>query len=175
MVMGPDGRTLSQNEIDAMLKATAQRRDPPPHSSATPSPTPDKAVPASQNSTQAAPASKPQPKPEAGINPAIIADLVKRLDSVEAAIGRINKIESSLAAIQSNGIPKLQDFQAVVNHLKKITGQVENIIQLLQNTPGVGIHKNFHCSSCGTENMVVSQVKCSKCGKEKWLGWWPKK
>ena len=88
-------------------------------------------------------------------------------------MGRLGQIEASLAALQAAGGPRPQDFQAVVSQLKKMTGQVQSITQGLQNTPGIGVRGSFQCGSCGTKGMVVSLVRCSRCGKEKWLGWWP--
>ncbi|MEE8372756.1 MAG: hypothetical protein V3R87_03350 [Dehalococcoidia bacterium] len=108
-----------------------------------------------------------------GLDPAVVADLAQRLATMEAAMGRIGQLEASLAAVQAAGGPKAQDFQAVVNQLKKVSGQAESMMQGLQNTPGYGTRKNFQCSSCGTRGMIVSLVRCSKCGTEKWLGWWP--
>lgn len=183
-----DGRTLSQNEIDAMLNASKPKSDPPPHAQAAapPPPAPQAAPPPPAPEPQAAaPAPVPAAVPQAaappavaaapGLDPAVAADLAQRLATVEAAMGRIDQLEASLAAVQATGGPKAQEFQAVVNQLKKVSGQAESMMQGLQNTPGYGTRKNFQCKSCGTQGMIVSLVRCSKCGTEKWLGWWPQR
>jgi hypothetical protein len=187
MMIEDNGRTLAQDEIDAMLKAAPKRADPPPlaaQAAAPPplAPEPQVAVapppaPAPQAAAPAPPAPVPQAvtpaAPAPGVDPAIVADLTQRLAMAEAAVGRIGQLEATLAAVQAAGGPKAQDFQAVVNQLKKVSGQVDSVMQGLQNTPGYGTRRNFQCGSCGTQGMVVSLYRCSKCGKEKWLGWWP--
>jgi hypothetical protein len=90
-------------------------------------------------------------------------------------MGRLSQLEASLMALQAAGGPRPQDFQAVVSQLKKVTGQVGSMMQGLQSTPGYGARQNFQCGSCGTQGMVVSLFRCSKCGKDKWLGWWPQR
>lgn len=190
-----DGRTLSQNEIDAMLNASKPKSDPPPHAQAAPQAAPPPPAPEPQAAAPApapvavpeaaAPAPVPAAVPQAaappavaaapGLDPAVAADLAQRLATVEAAMGRIDQLEASLAAVQATGGPKAQEFQAVVNQLKKVSGQAESMMQGLQNTPGYGTRKNFQCKSCGTQGMIVSLVRCSKCGTEKWLGWWPQR
>jgi len=176
MVMDADGRTLSQKEIDAMLNATARRDNPKPHSATNTSP-PAAEKQAVTQATPAPPTASPTPSPIAnqGVDPNAIAALAQRVAAIEESIGRLSQIESTLAPLQAAGIPKMQDFQALVNYVKKVAGQVETITQSLQNTPGAGVRSNFQCTSCGTQNTVVSLFKCSKCGKDHWLGWWPQK
>ncbi len=90
-------------------------------------------------------------------------------------MGRLGQLEKSLAETQTGGSPKARDFQAVVKQLKKVTAQVEGMLQGLQGTPGYGAHRNFKCTSCGAEGIVAAPFRCTHCGKDRWLGWWPKK
>jgi hypothetical protein len=35
--------------------------------------------------------------------------------------------------------------------------------------------RDITCQGCGTKGMVATSIKCTKCGRETYLGWWPKK
>lgn len=39
--------------------------------------------------------------------------------------------------------------------------------------PLAGLKENFKCD-CGAKGEVAVSIKCTKCGKETWRGWWPK-
>jgi len=32
----------------------------------------------------------------------------------------------------------------------------------------------FQCDECNSSNQVAVYVKCTSCGRETWMGWWPK-
>lgn len=34
--------------------------------------------------------------------------------------------------------------------------------------------ESFQCDSCNSSHLVALYVKCTSCGKETWIGWWPK-
>lgn len=44
----------------------------------------------------------------------------------------------------------------------------------VKNNPASGLRKKFKCT-CGSTEKVAVSVKCTKCGKETWYGWWPPK
>ena len=35
--------------------------------------------------------------------------------------------------------------------------------------------RDVTCQGCGAKGMVATSIKCTKCGRETYLGWWPKK
>jgi hypothetical protein len=43
----------------------------------------------------------------------------------------------------------------------------------LKDTLLVGVRREFKCD-CGAKGFVAVYIKCTKCGKETWRGWWPK-
>jgi hypothetical protein len=34
--------------------------------------------------------------------------------------------------------------------------------------------ETFQCDDCNSSNLVAVYVKCTACGRETWMGWWPK-
>ncbi len=44
----------------------------------------------------------------------------------------------------------------------------------VENTPASGLKREFKCD-CGSSGEIAVAVKCTKCDKETWWGWWPEK
>jgi len=57
--------------------------------------------------------------------------------------------------------------------LASIERRIEAMEEHLEGTPALGLRKWFKCD-CGTTGFVAIRVKCTKCGKEDWWGWFPK-
>jgi translation initiation factor 2 gamma subunit (eIF-2gamma) len=51
--------------------------------------------------------------------------------------------------------------------------QLEEISDNLRSSLGYGAAKIFQCSECGSGGTVAIHVKCTSCGEENWMGWWP--
>jgi hypothetical protein len=55
---------------------------------------------------------------------------------------------------------------------------MDELYSLLQNmrhspTDEERIHDQFHCVKCHSEKLVAIHVKCTSCGTENWMGWFP--
>lgn len=92
-----------------------------------------------------------------------VAGLTERLGKIESALGRFDP-KGDICCDAGSGKPD----KAVENQLKEIT-------RCVQKTLGYNISKTFKCRSCAGIGMVAIRVKCTKCGKESWWGWWPVK
>ncbi len=102
----------------------------------------------------------------------VIEELLDRVANIEAALERLDKLEDKIASIKAANSPGAQDFNVVVKQLKKVSTQVEGLLKGIKNTPGYNARSTFTCP-CGSEGTVASVYRCTKCGKDKWLGWWP--
>ena len=175
MVMEEDGRTLSQQEIDAMLKAAA------PAPKRAPAPQPEMAAPAAQPAPAAAPQAAPMvqaaPAVAPAANDAMLAALSQRLAAVEGMMARMAQLEAAVANLQMSGGggPGAMEHQALMNQVRKLTAQVESLTKAARATPGFGARNSFTCASCGARGMVATVYRCTKCGKDKWLGFWPRR
>lgn len=107
----------------------------------------------------------------------MLASLSQRLAAVESMTARMARLEAQVAGLQQAGAcgPSAQEYQALMNQVRKLTAQVEGLTRAAQATPGFGSRNSFTCSSCGAQGMVATVVRCTKCGKDKWLGFWPRK
>jgi hypothetical protein len=197
-----EGKVLSQSDIDAMLSTVPQDPDPPkskaPAATAQKPPTADipaqaAAAPAAKPAAPAAaaPAAKPasanaassgQQKSKEVITLEIIeslqatlADLIKRLAKMEHAMERLELLEEKVGEMgASSGAPS-GELQKMKDHVQELNGQMDEISGNLKYSLGYGVGKIFQCKHCESKNLVALHVKCTECGEENWLGWWPKR
>lgn len=54
-----------------------------------------------------------------------------------------------------------------------VEGDIEDLAVCLREVPSRGLREQFTCE-CGAKGMVALSIKCTKCEKETWWGWWPK-
>ena len=76
-------------------------------------------------------------------------------------------LEAKLESKRENQSAELQVLQ-LKEALKKITTN-------LKGTPGYGVRQSFNCEKCSDEGHVAVMYRCTKCGHERWYGWWPDK
>jgi hypothetical protein len=109
-------------------------------------------------------------------NDAMLAALSQRLAAVEGVVARMAQLEAAVAGLQQTGAggPSPREHQALMNQVRKLTAQVEALTKAAKATPGFGAGNSFKCASCGAQGMVATIYRCTKCGKDKWLGFWPK-
>ena len=55
-----------------------------------------------------------------------------------------------------------------------IQNELYNLEDRFNSTPTFDIRKKFSCD-CGAKGMVAVSIKCTKCNKETWMGWWSNK
>lgn len=193
MVMENDGRTLAQAEIDAMLKALsshapASQAVEPVVVNTQPSMAPEENTaqfnispgdllsdPVTPQSTLGAFKSMEGDSAEhtSPLDNAALTLLTERVDGIEKVLKRLVKLEDQIAQLKSANKQRARDYTDMTKQLKKISAQINTIVQGLQNTPAYDAHRKFLCDSCGTEGNVAINIRCSQCGKDNWLGWWP--
>jgi ribosomal protein L37E len=50
---------------------------------------------------------------------------------------------------------------------------IEELQNCLDGTPALGLKHHFKCH-CGASGFVALHIKCTKCGRESWWGWFPR-
>jgi hypothetical protein len=198
-----EGKVLSQSDIDAMLSSIPQDSDDRPRSTATAQKPPKADIPADTAATPAtkpaataaaAPAAKSAPaQPADTASPdrqkskevltveiieslqTTLADLIKRLSKMENAMERLELLEEKVGEMgASSGAPS-GNLQAIKDRVQQLNGQMDEISGNLKYSLGYGVGKIFQCKHCESKNLVALHVKCTQCGEENWLGWWPKR
>jgi hypothetical protein len=52
--------------------------------------------------------------------------------------------------------------------------EISNILETIRESKSsYNLQDEFKCSHCQSKNLVAFHVKCTSCGKENWMGWWP--
>ena len=83
--------------------------------------------------------------------PGDVANIQQRLESVERII---HEIRERCEALETQG-EELQELK-----------------DRLFGTPALGLKNRFTCS-CGASGFVALLIKCTKCDREIWRGWFP--
>ena len=192
-----EGKVLSQSDIDAMLSTVPE--DPPEPKKAAPAvsevkpPAAEKPAPATApaavQTQEAKPAAATASKPSGeSISKEVLtvelienlestlADLVKRLTTMENAMERLDSLEKQVgensgasSAAPANGLEEMKsEVQDLSERMDEISGN-------LKYSLGYGVGRIFQCKHCESKQLVALHVKCTDCGEETWLGWWPKR
>jgi hypothetical protein len=56
-----------------------------------------------------------------------------------------------------------------------LEGHLDDVENKLSGDPLSGAEDQFACKSCGSKGSIAAKIMCTKCGRETYLGWWPKK
>ena len=194
--MAHDDRILSQAEIDSLLKKIMPKMDEPVSSGqpasvkqAEPS-KPREAISPGPAFVSVKPTEPPKPKtaetpsmprPAAAANQESVsdeisslkknvADLSREVGKLTIALQTITQLEESVKQLETM-IKLSPDSNGI---LKSRIDKISNILKMLQEKkPESSFFENFTCSQCRSKGLVAIYVKCTSCGKENWMGWWP--
>lgn len=147
--------------------------------------------------TVAAPTSPPPPKPAAP--PVTARQDLSDYEQPAAQAYSSNEVENIQTTINDliRQVSKLTNMAQKLDALEKMTEQMRFLLKL---APGEAktlgeqiaeIHQrldeifdvfqnrrdlrdDFQCEHCQSKSLVAFHAKCTSCGKENWLGWWPK-
>ena len=171
-------KTLSQEDIDALVsgKVSAQE-EPPDRDTALPT-EPDGPLPKVINVTgmdvsravpnaavtPTPPVSVPEPTPAAFSAPAP-NNIVSTDPKIEQSV---NETKAEVQQIR-------QELQALVQQYQSLTQNLEKISKGLKDTPSYRVRETFTCGNCKSHNNVAMPVKCTQCDTVNWWGWWPEK
>ena len=188
-------KVMSQADIDALVAAAPEREAPPAGAAATA----EQAATASEETPAAAPEPRaeptthekakevqapPVPRTAREATPSTapreleslrttVADLMRRVQKIEAALSILEQVEKTMAEAKALAQQTPLASQDMANQLQTMSNQLEDISAKLLNTPSYDIGGMFQCKSCNSEGFVAIRVKCTDCGEERWWGWWP--
>jgi hypothetical protein len=55
-----------------------------------------------------------------------------------------------------------------------LENHIDALEDKLSGDPLSGAKYQFTCNSCGSKGWIAAAIKCTKCGRENYFGWWPK-
>ena len=107
-------------------------------------------------------------------------DLNKQLMELTIQVNKLEKTAQKIAQVEE----KLDKIAAVVQSspkaVRNLGARIDEIYELLETmrhperkSDEDHIHDDFRCVKCQSEKMVAIHVKCTSCGTENWMGWYP--
>ena len=106
---------------------------------------------------------------------AMMADLTKRLTKIETAMSKFDQMEKAIAEARSSTSQSPQALHDLEEQFEDLNDQLDDFTEKLSASLGYNIGNIHQCNHCGSEGLVAIRVKCTECGDENWLGWWPPK
>lgn len=94
----------------------------------------------------------------------------KKLDEVNQRIFQMEEKISEIAELVKSS-PKA--VRGLSTRIDEIYSLMENMHQEKRGSDEEHIHDQFHCVKCNSEKLVAIHVKCTSCGTENWMGWFP--
>jgi uncharacterized phage infection (PIP) family protein YhgE len=103
-----------------------------------------------------------------------IASLTEQLTQMGNNIKRMEKIEKKVIDLEIK-LEKNQQSQVLLPRVNQLSEELKKISANLKGTPGYGVRHSFTCEKCNDHGHVAEMFRCTKCGHERWYGWWPSK
>jgi hypothetical protein len=97
-----------------------------------------------------------------------VADLARQVAKMTNSMQRLEKAEDKVAQIYS--LLKLDPEETVSlgGRLDAIYSRVDELAQHYSD-----YQNEFECNHCKSKQNMALHVKCTSCGEEAWMGWWP--
>lgn len=104
-------------------------------------------------------------------------DLKKQVAELTAEVNKLSAALHTVAQLEE----KVKQLETLIKNTPESTGtlkaRIDKIAAKLEsgngNKPDYGFLEAFRCNHCHTRGNVAIYIKCTSCGKENWMGWWP--
>jgi predicted RNase H-like nuclease (RuvC/YqgF family) len=184
--VAPEEKVLSQAEIDALVGKVPSKPAPKPAAPAPAAPAPVAAAPKPEIKPATAPVEANKPgvaigqlrdgtakyekytSTEVSNLQSVVVDLARQVAKMTNAMQRLEKAENKVAQIYSLLKLDPEETETLGGRLDKISGRVEELARHYSD-----YQNEFQCSHCKSTQMMALHVKCTTCGEEAWMGWWP--
>lgn len=109
-------------------------------------------------------------------------DIAKQIVELTIKVNKMDKLSQRLSQIEDKIDEMAEMVQQSPQAVEALSGRIEEICGLLeglrrQHNKGdeERIRDQFHCVNCHSKKLVAVHVKCTSCGTENWMGWFPDK
>jgi hypothetical protein len=103
-----------------------------------------------------------------------ISSLDEQLSQMKTKIKYFENIEKKVIDLEKK-LEKFQQSPALLPRIDQLNDEFKKISLNLKGTPGYGIRYKYVCEKCHDHGHVAEMFRCTKCGHERWYGWWPEK
>ena len=97
-----------------------------------------------------------------------VADLTRHVIKLTVAMQRMDMLElkvTQIASVIKFSPDSMTNFERQIEDIRDILGKMQNKNDSLRD--------EFQCGKCHSDKAVAVHVKCTSCGTESWMGWWP--
>lgn len=102
-----------------------------------------------------------------------ILELTIKAKEIEKINQRIADLENKISEISEITKTSPKAFRAMGSRIDEIYGMLENMRREKNESDEERIRDQFRCVNCKSEKLVAIHVKCTNCGMENWMGWFP--
>ncbi len=99
-----------------------------------------------------------------------VADLTRHVIKLTVAMQKTDMLEmkvNQIASIIRFSPDSMTTFERQIE-------EIRDILEKMQNKND-SLREEFQCGKCHSDKAVAVHVKCTSCGNESWMGWWPEK
>jgi hypothetical protein len=102
-----------------------------------------------------------------------LIELTIKVNSFESMAQKITQIEVKLDQIAATAQSSPKAVKNLGAKIDEIYGLLEAVRRPERKSDEGRIHDEFRCIKCQSEKLVAVHVKCTSCGTENWMGWFP--
>jgi len=95
---------------------------------------------------------------------------VKKIDDIRQRMEQVEEKLDRIAEMVQSSPKEVRDLGARMDELYNLLAGMQHG---RQQGDEERIHDQFHCVKCHSEKLVAVHVKCTVCGMENWMGWFP--
>jgi hypothetical protein len=103
-----------------------------------------------------------------------VTGISQQLQQINASIKRLDVLEKKIINLEKV-LEKNQQTPDLSPRIAQLNEEFKNIVLNLKGTPGYGVRRSFTCEKCHDHGHVAEMFRCTRCGHERWYGWWPDK
>ncbi|MBN1162090.1 MAG: hypothetical protein JXA17_09095 [Dehalococcoidales bacterium] len=104
-------------------------------------------------------------------------DLKTKVAELTAEVNKLSTALQTVAQLEE----KIRQLETLMKNAPESAGtlkaRIDKIAAELEAGEGkksdYGFLEAFRCSHCRSKGNVAIYIKCTSCGKENWMGWWP--
>jgi Zn finger protein HypA/HybF involved in hydrogenase expression len=104
---------------------------------------------------------------EVGNIQSTVADLARQVAKMTNAMQKLDSVEIKIGQLYTALKPDPSVIQNLENRLDEISAALAEMKQRYD------LQAEFQCSHCKSRQTMAMHVKCTQCGEETWMGWWP--
>jgi hypothetical protein len=100
-----------------------------------------------------------------------VNELTRQVNKIAGAMNKIMELDMKISNLAASVNMSPEITQALSERIDEIYYYLES---MQPEEKDAGIQELYECSQCHARRLVALHVKCTNCGNENWMGWWPK-